>query len=51
MYLWAWQEGGVHILGAPVIQNDGTLTGIIELYRSLYLLLLVFDVNNQESCV
>ncbi|XP_059351939.1 probable 3',5'-cyclic phosphodiesterase pde-5 isoform X2 [Daphnia carinata] len=28
-----FQEGGVHILGAPVVQNDGTLTGVIELYR------------------
>lgn len=27
------QEGGVHVLGAPVVQNDGTLTGVIELYR------------------
>ena len=27
------KEGGVHVLGAPVIQSDGNLTAIIELYR------------------
>lgn len=35
------QEGGVHILGAPVVQNDGTLTAVIELYRCG----LIFNVN------
>lgn len=30
------QEGGIYIIGAPVIQNDGTLTGVIELYRFFF---------------
>lgn len=29
------QEGGIHVLGAPIVQNDGALAGVLELYRSV----------------
>jgi hypothetical protein len=32
-FLYHLQDGGIHILAAPVIQSDGTLTAVLELYR------------------
>ena len=31
--LLAAQEEGVHVLAAPVVESDGTLIGVMEIYR------------------